>query len=209
MKLILIGAFIETIELARRLNFLIVGCSDSKREAVGKSINGVFCFGDDKAILENNAKLQDENLIFITPDKPRVRERLFIEYKNAGFQFVNLISDKANISDSASLIEYSSIMIQDLVNISSNVEIGKGVKINTGANIMHDCILQDFVTIAPNAVLLGCVVVERGAYIGANSTILPGVRIGQNAIVGAGAVVTKDVTNNNIVVGVPASVLKK
>ncbi|MCX3053838.1 hypothetical protein OHX05_11710 [Acinetobacter baumannii] len=46
--------------------------------------------------------------------------------------------------------------------------------------------------------------VERGASIGANATILPGIRIGRNALVGAGAVVTKDVPENAIVVGNPA-----
>lgn len=209
MKLILIGAFIETIELARRLNFLIIGCSDNNREMLGKSPDELFCFGDDSVILQNNENLQDENLIFITPDSPKVRQRLYVEYRKARFRFANLISDKANISESASFVEHSSTMLQDLVNISSNVEIGKGVKINTGANIMHDCKLGDFVTIAPNAVLLGGVIVEDGAYIGANSTILPGVKIGRNAVVGAGAVVTKDVQHNNTVVGVPAIVLKK
>jgi len=49
--------------------------------------------------------------------------------------------------------------------------------------------------------------VHRGASIGANATILPGVTIGQNAMVGAGAVVTKDVPPNAIVVGNPAQIV--
>ena len=47
-------------------------------------------------------------------------------------------------------------------------------------------------------------IVDKGASIGANATILPGIRIGQNALIGAGAVVTKDVPANAIVVGNPA-----
>jgi acetyltransferase-like isoleucine patch superfamily enzyme len=46
-------------------------------------------------------------------------------------------------------------------------------------------------------------------WIGANSTILPGVTIGENAIVAAGSVVTKDVPANTIVAGVPLKVIKK
>ncbi|MCZ3367964.1 hypothetical protein NYZ76_02315 [Acinetobacter baumannii] len=46
--------------------------------------------------------------------------------------------------------------------------------------------------------------VEQGASIGGNATILPGIKIGRNALVGAGAVVTKDVPENAIVVGNPA-----
>jgi len=52
------------------------------------------------------------------------------------------------------------------------------------------------------------VVVEDGAKIGANSTILPGVRIGRNALVGAGSVVTEDVKPGTVVAGSPARVLK-
>jgi len=206
-KLILVGAFIETIELAQRLKFSIAGYSDNNEKT--KAQHGLTCLGDDRSIIESREELLHENLIFVTPDQPKVRERLFNEYKIAGFRFADLISEYANISDSVSMEGSSSIMVQDLVNISSNVEIGKAVRINTGANIMHDCKLGDFITIAPNAVLLGGVKVEHGAYIGANATVLPGVNIGQNAIVGAGAVVTKDVQSNITVVGVPAMVLKK
>ena len=49
-------------------------------------------------------------------------------------------------------------------------------------------------------------VVEKGASIGANATILPGDRIGANALIGAGAVVTKDVPENAIMVGNPAKI---
>ncbi len=49
--------------------------------------------------------------------------------------------------------------------------------------------------------------VEQGASIGANATILPGIRIGENAMIGAGAVVTKDVPANAIVVGNPARIV--
>ncbi len=50
--------------------------------------------------------------------------------------------------------------------------------------------------------------VEKGASLGSSSTIMAGVTIGENAIVGAGAVVTKDVPPNTIVAGVPAKVIK-
>lgn len=53
------------------------------------------------------------------------------------------------------------------------------------------------------------IVIENGAWIGANVTILPGVVIGQGAVVGAGAVVTKNVPANTVVAGVPAKVIKE
>ena len=53
------------------------------------------------------------------------------------------------------------------------------------------------------------VVFKKGCYIGAGAIILPGVTIGKMAIVGAGAVVTKDVPSRTVVVGVPAKTIKK
>lgn len=53
------------------------------------------------------------------------------------------------------------------------------------------------------------VVLSKGCYIGAGAIILPGVRIGEMAVVGAGAVVTKDVSPRNVVAGTPARLLKK
>lgn len=53
------------------------------------------------------------------------------------------------------------------------------------------------------------VVIKKNAWIGAGVTILPGVTIGENAIVGAAAVVTKDVPANTIVVGNPARMVRK
>ena len=51
-------------------------------------------------------------------------------------------------------------------------------------------------------------IIKKGASIGANATILPGITLGENCLVGAGSVVTKDVPQNAIVVGNPAKILR-
>ncbi len=56
--------------------------------------------------------------------------------------------------------------------------------------------------------VLKSVRIKKGAWLGANVTVNPGVTIGENAIVGAGAVVTKDVPANTVVAGVPAKILR-
>jgi len=50
--------------------------------------------------------------------------------------------------------------------------------------------------------------VENNVSIGANSTILPGIKIGENVTIGAGSVVTKDVPKNSLVYGNPARIIK-
>ena len=53
------------------------------------------------------------------------------------------------------------------------------------------------------------VLIDENAWLGANSTVLPGVTVGKNAVVAAGAVVTKDVPANTVVAGVPAKIIKE
>ena len=74
--------------------------------------------------------------------------------------------------------------------------------------IHHDVLIVEYATIAPRAVILGSVKIGKFSYIGANSTIKQGVMIGNNAVVGAGAVVIKDVKDNDVVAGNPAKSIK-
>lgn len=89
--------------------------------------------------------------------------------------------------------------------IEDNVGIGPGTKI---LGSMHTGVPKDIPVIQTDLVIEP-VRICRGSDIGVNSVILPGVTIGEGAIVGAGAVVTKDVAPNTVVAGVPARVLKK
>jgi sugar O-acyltransferase (sialic acid O-acetyltransferase NeuD family) len=76
--------------------------------------------------------------------------------------------------------------------------------------IGHDCVVEDFVTVCPGATISGNVLLQEGAYLGANSCVIQGksitekTTVGRYATVGAGAVVTKNVPDNIIVKGVPA-----
>lgn len=93
--------------------------------------------------------------------------------------------------------------------ITVNVRIGQHVILNNNASISHDCVIEDFVTVAPCATVTGHVHLGYGAELGANCTILPRIRIGRGALVGAGAVVTRHVAPNTIVAGVPAAVIRE
>ncbi|HWW38520.1 DapH/DapD/GlmU-related protein, partial [Pedobacter sp.] len=58
------------------------------------------------------------------------------------------------------------------------------------------------------SLMVGRIHIKKNAWIGANVTILPGVTVGENAIIAAGAVVSKDVSDNTVVGGIPAKVIK-
>ena len=107
--------------------------------------------------------------------------------------------------------------------IENEVIIGDNVTIKPGVQIWDGVTLEDNVFIGPNATFTNDLkpkskvypesflktTVKKGASIGANATILPGVIIGENALIGAGSVVLKDVPPNTVWVGNPAKNISK
>lgn len=105
------------------------------------------------------------------------------------------------------------------VNIASGVEIGNGVKIQNNVSVYTGTIVEDFAFLGPSCVFTNVtnprseinrhslyepIRIRRGATLGANCTVVPGVTIGRYAFVAAGAIVTRDVPDYGFVVGCPA-----
>jgi sugar O-acyltransferase (sialic acid O-acetyltransferase NeuD family) len=88
--------------------------------------------------------------------------------------------------------------------LSTNIRVGLHVHIDQNAAVGHDCVLEDFSRLNPQACLSGAVTIGRRALIGANAIVLQGLKVGDDAIVGAGAVVTHPVDQAVTVMGIPA-----
>jgi sugar O-acyltransferase (sialic acid O-acetyltransferase NeuD family) len=85
--------------------------------------------------------------------------------------------------------------------------LGRGVLLNTKASIDHDCVIGDFVDIAPAATLGGEVRVGAETFIGPGATVAARISIGARAVIGAGAVVVRDVPEDVTAWGVPARII--
>ena len=104
--------------------------------------------------------------------------------------------------------------------VESSVKIGNRVKIKNGVSVWEKVTIEDDVFLGPNCVLTNDInpraaiakgsvgflptLIKKGATIGANATIVCGITLGQYAFIAAGAVVTKDVPDYALMVGVPA-----
>lgn len=148
----------------------------------------------DNCLIRSGSTIYPGNSIgnnFKTGNKVNIREN-------------NIIGDNVSIG-TLSIIEHST-------------KIGSNVRIHSGAFIPEYTTIEDGAWIGPRVVItnskyparkdskdnLSGVLIARDAVIGANVTILPGLRIGRNALIGAGSVVTRDIPDNMVYAGNPA-----
>jgi len=128
--------------------------------------------------------------------------------------------NKVNIRESNEIGD--NVSIGTLSVIEHHVRIGNGVRMHSQVFVPEFTVIEDDAWLGPSVVItnakyplspgvketLAGPLIKKGAKIGANATVLPGVVIGANSLVGAGSVVTKDVPDNAVVAGNPARLIK-
>lgn len=130
-------------------------------------------------------------------------DNLMVEY-NVNISRQHYLNGSISIGKNVLLAKNVFIDYSGDVVIKDNVQITNGVVIETHHHAFHSDYKKN-----PNIVTPSTLIIEEGAVIGSRAIILDSCNyIGKNARVGAGAVVTKDVPDNAVVVGVPAKVIK-
>lgn len=145
--------------------------------------------------------------IVIAISNSAVRQVLADRCAADGVQAWTVQAANAVVMDEVSLGEGAAL--SPFVTITSNIRIGRHFHANLYSYVEHDSVIGDFVTFAPGAKCNGNVQIEDHAYIGAGAVIKQGrpgkpLVIGRGALVGMGAVVTRDVPPGITVVGNPA-----
>lgn len=138
---------------------------------------------------------------------PALRRKKVEQCEADGLPFFDCIAPDASIGENVEI--GVGAIFSRLSMVTCDARIGRHFHCNIYSYVAHDCEVGDFVTFAPRVSLNGRVRVEDNVYIGTGAIILPGkadrfLTIGKGAIIGAGAVVTKDVDPGATVVGAPA-----
>lgn len=188
------------LKLNSSIKYTIVFIDDDVN-AIGTEINNCKVISYEKFLEYQNKEI---NIAFADP---ALRKKKVDIAKADNLKFFNILAPSFIEGDNASIGE-GAIFAENTM-ITADAKIGKHFHCNIYSYVAHDCIIGDFVTFAPRVSLNGRIRVEDKVYVGSDVTFLPGksdklLTIGEGAVIGAGAVVTKDVSPGAIMVGNPA-----
>ncbi len=142
--------------------------------------------------------------IFIAIGNAKTRKRVMEKFKNRNLPV--LIHPNAVVAEEVKIGDGSVLMAGAVIN--PGVRIGRGCIVNTSASIDHDCVIKDYVHVSVGTHLCGTVKVGELSWIGTGATISTNVNICVSCMIGAGAVVIRDIEEPGTYIGVPA-ILKK
>lgn len=168
-----------------------------------RSVNGYSVVSEDEFFELPCVSLHFNVAIGASKVRAEIAERCIAR----GAEPINLVSPNALMLDGN--IIGAGLVLCPFAMITSNARLGRFVHMNIYSYVAHDCVIGDFVTLAPGAKCNGNVHVGDHAYVGTGAIIKQGepskpITIGEGAVVGMGAVVTKDVAPWTTVVGNPA-----
>jgi sugar O-acyltransferase (sialic acid O-acetyltransferase NeuD family) len=142
----------------------------------------------------------------------QVRETLAQRCARDGIQPWSVRADNAVVMDDVQIDEGA--LLSPFVTLTSNIRIGRHFHANLYSYVEHDCVIGNYVTFAPGVMCNGNIHIHDHAYIGAGAVIRQGrpgapLVIGRGAVIGMGAVVTRDVAPGTTVAGNPARLLAR
>lgn len=207
--------------VAREVHDIVVAINERAQHNNEKVINFLGFVASDvskpELLLERGKILGGDEVLESLPRGTRyvvaigngiIRSNVSEKANDHGHIAYSLIHPLANIGSFSNHIGNGSI-IGSGVSITTNVSIGNHVFVDRNSTIGHDVVIDDFVSIYPQVSISGNVTLGLLSTIGTGARIIQGISVGESSFVGAGAVVTADVTDSTTVVGVPAKNIAK
>lgn len=177
---------------------------DEDRARAGSDIGAVL--GSEAMLPELRAGgIRHALLGFASPDSLTARRQAAQRLAEAGFESPSIRHAFSWVSPTGQLGD-GSVVLAGAV-ISARALLGRYVVINTRASVDHDCIIEDFVHLAPGSCLSGRVRVGSGTHVGTGAVVRDGITIGAQALIGAGSVVVANIPDRVVAYGNPCRVI--
>ncbi|MEK4698533.1 acetyltransferase [Solibacillus sp. FSL R7-0668] len=180
----------------------VLGFIDDDEKNHGLIINDLKVLGGDEW-LENKQNV----CVALGIGAPKVKKSIINKLqKYTNINYPNLIHPTVKISRFNELGQ-GNIICEGSI-LTTNIQLNNFVIVNLNCTIGHDVHIKNYSTILPNSSISGNVVFEECVDFGTNATIIQGITIGEGTIVGAGAVVVKNLPACCTAVGAPAKPIK-
>ncbi len=170
------------------------------KEKERRDIPGYVIYSERETVVDELLKAYDE-VIVATGDN-NLREQKTALLTSRGIVMPNLIHPTAVVSPSARIAAGCTVLANAVIH--TNASVGMGCIVNTASIVEHDCVIGDFVNLSPKTAMAGHTKIGNKSFLGIGCTIIDAITVGKEAVIGAGAVVSRDVPEHAVVAGVPA-----
>lgn len=197
----------EVAWLAERMNAIqktwnIIGFIDDNQALHGTTEGGYPILGG----CDYFSDREEEAWVVCAVGAAKVRKMVIDKLmKYPHVRFASLIDPSVLLSDRVEIREGTIVCAGTILTV--DITIGKHVIINLDCTVGHDAQISDYVTVYPSANISGNVTVGECVELGTGAQIIQGKSIADGAIVGAGAVVVKDIAKEGTYIGVPAHIV--
>lgn len=201
------GSSFSRVDLANACGYKVAGLYHYNSNRTGEIDHGYTILGsfDDLFAMD----IKGKNFLLTMGDM-NIRKELFEKITSKGGIVPTLVHPKAEVSRFAT-ISTNGVIIDSQTIVQSDCVIEEGAFICSQSIVCHQTTIEPYVFIAPQALVGARLRIKTFSFIGQKATVISTKvkEIGHHAIVGAGAVVTKPVADNIIVIGNPARILSK
>lgn len=187
----------------------LIGYGGHAREVMAQMGVKLTCFVDDKYVDNDTLPLSQFDptkyiaMVAVADSKDRYN---IIQRLPKETQFFTFIHPTALLMEDVEIGEGSFIGAYSI--LTTNIKIGKYAILNRGNHIGHDCIIGDYFSAMPNAVVGGNVIIGNKVYLGSCSNIREKITICDDVIIGMNAGVVKNITESGTYIGTPAKKIK-